>query len=165
MWGVWLLLFWVPTLLMSLSGPVRAAGAARVPSRPQTAVIRPVMACHRARLAWHSGEISNIHLPPLRQRLKQRFCRVFGARLTSRSRKAQQLHRSGERKRLTKWCKKHRDHNRSKSQCAVKVRLRASYQVMSSRKQYGRDGHRCRLVCYQRRSKPDTEKCLGVVPF
>ena len=50
-WGVGLLLFWVPALLMSLSGPVSAAGPACVPSRPQTAVISPVMACHRARLA------------------------------------------------------------------------------------------------------------------
>lgn len=45
------MLFWVPTLLMSLSGPVRAAEAARVPSRPQTAVIRPVMACHGAQIS------------------------------------------------------------------------------------------------------------------
>lgn len=128
MQGVWLLLFWVPTLLMSLSGPVRAAGAARVPSRPQTAVIRPVMACHRARLAWHSGEISNIHLLPLRQRLKQRFCRAFGAHLTSRSWKAQQLHRSGKRKRLIKWYKKHRDYNRNK----VSVELKLGYELAMS---------------------------------
>lgn len=64
------MLFRVPALLMSLSGPVSAARSARVPSRPQTAVIRPVMACHRARLAWHTGEISNIHLPWLLRRLK-----------------------------------------------------------------------------------------------
>lgn len=60
--GVRLLPFWVPVLLMSLSGPVSKARPACVPSRPQTAVISPVMACHRARLAWHAGEISNIHL-------------------------------------------------------------------------------------------------------
>lgn len=77
MWGVWLLLFWVPALLMSLSGPVSAARPACVPSRPQTAVISPVMACHRARLAWHTREISNIHLLWLLRWLKQLFCEEF----------------------------------------------------------------------------------------
>lgn len=77
MWGVWLLLFWVPALLMSLSGPVSAARTACVPSRPQTAVISPVMACHRARLAWHTGEISNIHLLWLLHWLKLLFCEAF----------------------------------------------------------------------------------------
>lgn len=67
MWGVWLLLLWVPALLMSLSGPVSKTRPVCVPSRPQTAVISPVMARHGARLAWHTGEISNIHLLRLLQ--------------------------------------------------------------------------------------------------
>lgn len=157
MWGVWLLLLWVPTLLMSLSGPVRAAGAARVPSRPQTAVIRPVMACHRARLAWHSGEISNIHLLPLHQRLKQRFCRAFGVHLTSRSRKAQQLYCCGKRKHLIKWNKKTEAILEKKGQCGVKVRL--SSDVLLN---YCQTWARC-LLPSRLLSKEiqTTEKCLG----
>lgn len=72
-----LLLLWAPALLMSLSGPVSIARPACVPSRPQTAVIRPVMACHRARLARHTGEISNIHLLWLLRWRKHLFCEAF----------------------------------------------------------------------------------------